>query len=127
MPDPTIPELVARLRELNKYATRAPWKADSGYNGGGISTAFFHIPGHNGGATVEMIEVDALLLLELRNNLPAILDALERGTDAFARAWEEGAAAAFDAEYSGPLFGPALDEFYASNPYRGREKTPQRR
>lgn len=56
-----------------------------------------------------------------------ILDALERGTDAFARAWEEGAEAAFDAEYSGPLFGRALDEFYASNPYRGREKTPQRR
>jgi len=37
---------------------------------------------------------------------------------ALARAWEEGAEAAFDAEYSGPLFGPALDEFYASNPYR---------
>ena len=44
---------------------------------------------------------------------------------ALARAWEEGAEAAFDAQapsedcdYLNPLFGPALDEFYASNPYR---------
>ena len=45
--------------------------------------------------------------------------------DAFAMAWEEGAEAAFDAQapsensdYLNPLYGRALDEFYASNPYR---------
>lgn len=44
---------------------------------------------------------------------------------ALARAWEEGAEAAFDAQdpgpdsdYIRPLFGRALDAFYASNPYR---------
>ncbi len=55
----------------------------------------------------------------LRSLLP------DGGTDALARAWEEGAEAAFDAQdpgpdsdYIRPLFGRALDEFYASNPYR---------
>lgn len=51
--------------------------------------------------------------------------ALERDTEALARAWEEGAEAAFDAQapsedsdYLNPLYGRALDAFYASNPYR---------
>lgn len=46
----------------------------------------------------------------------------EQQAETLARAWEEGAEAAFDAEYSGPLYGPALDEFYASNPYRRAKK-----
>jgi hypothetical protein len=52
----------------------------------------------------------------------------EQQAETLARAWDEGAEAALDAhdEY-GCLRGSALDEFYASNPYRGREKTPQRR
>lgn len=55
----------------------------------------------------------------------AVRELADRVADALARAWEEGAEAAFDAQNPGPdsdyirpLFGRALDEFYASNPYR---------
>jgi hypothetical protein len=134
MPDPTIPELVARLRELHEKATPGPWSTN--HRGGDISA---RIRGHEvqvalacgQGAmwderddAAAIMRANAELIAELRSALPAILDALERGTDAFARAWEEGAEAAFDAQYPGPdsehigLFGRALDEFYASNPYR---------
>jgi len=124
MTDPTIPELVARLRELLSKAHPLPWlyrgKSDS------LHVAPPEPPYSYGAGFLRLMEYDEDetrdedidLIVEAINALPAILDALERGTDAFARAWEEGAEAAFDAEYSGPLFGPALDEFYASNPYR---------
>src|SRR5690606_31352671 len=124
MPDTTIPELVARLRELLSKAHPLPWlyrgKSDS------LHVAPPEPPCSYGAGFLRLTEYDEDetrdedidLILEAVNALPTLLDALERGTDALARAWEEGAEAAFDAEYSGPLFGPALDEFYASNPYR---------
>jgi hypothetical protein len=53
------------------------------------------------------------------------LTELRRVREHLARAWDEGAEAAFDAQapsedsdYLNPLYGRALDEFYASNPYR---------
>ena len=96
-----IPELVARLRELHEKLQALQV------------------------GTPEFTAARQLFRDVLQLSAPAILDALERGTEAFARAWEEGAEAAFDAQdpgpdsdYIRPLFGRALDAFYASNPYR---------
>jgi hypothetical protein len=59
----------------------------------------------------------------------ALPEPAEQQAETLARAWEEGAEAAFDAQapsedsdYLNPLYGRALDEFYASNPYRRAKK-----
>src|SRR5690606_37202572 len=99
--DPTIPEIVARLRELHAKLQALQV------------------------GTPEFTEARQLFRDVLQLSAPGILDALERDTEALARAWEEGAEAAFDSQapsedsdYLNPLYGRALDAFYASNPYR---------
>lgn len=90
MSDPTIPELVARLRELHEKATPGPWSTN--HRGGDISA---RIRGHEvqvalacgQGAmwderddAAAIMRANAELIAELRSALPDILDALERGT-----------------------------------------------
>lgn len=58
-------------------STKRPWKQTYAYNNGGIPTADFHIPGHNGGATVEMLAVDAELIVEAVKVLPDLLAIFE--------------------------------------------------
>ena len=66
-----------RLRALLAEGTRRPWKQTYAYNNAGMPTADFHIPGHNGGATVEMLACDAELLVEAVHKLPELLDIFE--------------------------------------------------
>src|SRR5690606_5367916 len=84
MPDPTIPELVARLRELHEKAHPLPWlyrgKSDS------LHVAPPEPPFSYGAGFLRLTEYDDAeatdedidLILEAVNALPAILDALER-------------------------------------------------
>src|SRR5690606_10353453 len=88
MPDPTIPELVARLRELLSKAHPLPWlyrgKSDS------LHVAPPEPPFSYGAGFLRLTEYDDAeetaedidLILEAVNALPTLLDALERGTDA---------------------------------------------
>ena len=62
------------LRALLAAATPGPWVQHYGFNNAGMPTAFFVIPAHNDGATVEMLADDAALIVALRNAAPALLD-----------------------------------------------------
>lgn len=62
-----------KLHALLGEATRRPWKQTYAYNNAGMPTADFHIPGHNGGAMVEMLACDAELLVEAVHALPELL------------------------------------------------------
>ena len=66
-----------KLRNLLAEGTRRPWKQTYAYNNAGMPTADFHIPGHNGGATVEMLACDAELLVEAVHALPELLSVFE--------------------------------------------------
>lgn len=70
--------LLDTLKKLHSQATPGPWIQNYGYNNGGCPTAFFDIPGHNLGANVEMLVSDAVLIVELRNLLPALISYLEK-------------------------------------------------
>jgi len=63
--------LAARLRELSEKATKADWRVSDGsiIQTNHITRDVWHIP---------RVEEDLHLICELRNNLPAILDAMER-------------------------------------------------
>lgn len=86
MSDPTIPELVARLRELLSKAHPLPWlyrgKSDS------LHVAPPEPPFSYGAGFLRLTEYDDAeataedidLILEAVNALPTLLDALERGT-----------------------------------------------
>ena len=66
-----------KLRDLLAEGTRRPWKQTYAYNNAGMPTADFYIPGHNGGATVEMLACDAELLVEAVHALPELLGVFE--------------------------------------------------
>jgi len=64
----------AKLKAILYSATRFPWKYTYAYNNGGMPTADFYIPGHNGNATVEILADDAALIVE---GLPMLQELLE--------------------------------------------------
>lgn len=66
-----------RLRELLYRATKRPWKQTYAYNNAGCPTADFYIPGHNNNATVEILAVDAALIVEGVDMLPSLLKVFE--------------------------------------------------
>lgn len=68
-----------RLRNLLNAQTRTrfPWKYTYAYNNAGCPTADFYIPGHNGGATVEMLADDAALIVDGLPMLPGLLAVFE--------------------------------------------------
>ncbi|OPZ03595.1 MAG: hypothetical protein BWZ09_02355 [Alphaproteobacteria bacterium ADurb.BinA305] len=74
------PERIREARERCERATPGPWEASYAYNNGGMPTGDFKIPGHNGGATVEMLVDDAYFCAHARKDLPAALDEIERLT-----------------------------------------------
>ncbi len=59
--------LAKQALEDHKHATDPPWEYEFGYNNGGCPTAELSIPGHNGGATVEMMECDAAFITKARS------------------------------------------------------------
>jgi hypothetical protein len=68
-----------RLRNLLNAQTRTrfPWKYTYAYNNAGCPTADFYIPGHNGGATVEILADDAALIVDGLPMLPGLLAVFE--------------------------------------------------
>jgi hypothetical protein len=66
-----------RLRALLNGASGRPWKFQSSWNNAGMPLADFFIPGHNGGATVEMLAADAQLIVEAMDALPELLQIFE--------------------------------------------------
>lgn len=68
--------LAKQALEDHKYATKPPWKYEFGYNNGGCPTADFFIPGHNGEATVEMMECDANFIVNARPREHRLAEAL---------------------------------------------------
>lgn len=68
-----------KLRNLLNAQTRTrfPWKYTYAYNNAGCPTADFYIPGHNGGATVEILADDAALIVEGLPMLPELLAVFE--------------------------------------------------
>ena len=79
------------IRARAEAATEGPWTSTFGYNNGGIATAFFAIPGHNGGGKVEMILEDAEFIAHAREDIPRLLadnDALRAEVAALLRALE---------------------------------------
>jgi hypothetical protein len=68
-----------RLRNLLNAPTRTrfPWKYTYAYNNAGCPTADFYIPGHNGGATVEILADDAALIVDGLPMLPGLLAVFE--------------------------------------------------
>lgn len=70
-------EEIIVARAMLARATPAPWKCDPTYNNGGMPLADFAIPGHNSGATVEMLAADAELIVMARSLLPRLLTRLE--------------------------------------------------
>jgi len=164
MPDPTIPELVARLRELHAKlqalqagtpeftAARQLFRDVLQLSAPAILDALIcyaifaerarHAEEVARLRDVHLDETRALDDLRLKE-IASLRDQLRRVEgerdeaqrrcgelhEHLARAWEEGAEAAFDAQapsedcdYLNPLYGRALDEFYASNPYRRAKK-----
>lgn len=69
--------IVDKLESMQRRISPAPWEQHYGYNNGGCPTAFFKIPGHNGGAEVEMLAEDAAFIVEVRSLLPDIIQALK--------------------------------------------------
>jgi hypothetical protein len=61
------------IRARAEAATEGQWTSTFGYNNGGIATAFFAIPGHNGGGKVEMILEDAEFIAHAREDIPRLL------------------------------------------------------
>ena len=80
--DKEVRDLLGTLSGLSERASPAPWEQHYAYNNGGMPTAFFKIPQHNGGKEVEMLAEDAELLVTLRNSLPILLKALKELEDA---------------------------------------------
>jgi len=80
-PKPTLPETIARLRELHENATLGPWKLLAnqgivGADGDPVATA----PGHPAAGFRRLADeriANACLMTETRNALPALLDAAE--------------------------------------------------
>jgi hypothetical protein len=68
---------IAAIRALCEATTPGPWRQEYAYNNGGCPTANFYIPGHNGGATVEMLANDAAFIVAARTALPELLARLE--------------------------------------------------
>jgi hypothetical protein len=73
--------LCTEARRVEAVATQPPWKATAGWNNGGCQTADFHIPGHNGGATVEMLADDADFIVAARSLVPELTERLEARDD----------------------------------------------
>ena len=71
----------------------ADWKSEPSWNNGGSSLADFTIPGHNGGATVEMLAADGTGIVAARKALPVLLEiaraalALEAAQGALVKSW----------------------------------------
>jgi hypothetical protein len=66
-----------KLRALLNGASGRPWKCEASWNNAGMPLADFTIPGHNQGATVEMLLADAELIVEAINSLPQLLEIFE--------------------------------------------------
>lgn len=66
-----------RLRALLNGASGRPWKFQPSWNNAGMPLADFSIPGHNQGATVEMLAADAQLIVEAIDALPELLSIFE--------------------------------------------------
>lgn len=69
---------IAEIRAREQEATKAPWSRKPGWNNGGIATSYFKIPGNNLGEVVEMISEDAIFIVHARQDVPFLLDALEK-------------------------------------------------
>lgn len=63
-----------KLQALLTGASGRPWKFEPSWNNAGMPLADFTIPGHNAGATVEMLAADAELIVEAINALPELLE-----------------------------------------------------
>jgi hypothetical protein len=74
---PDLRTLIADGHRHDEAMTPGPWRQEYAWNNAGMPTADFAIPGHNGGATVEMLADDAAAIVWLRTNLRPLLDALE--------------------------------------------------
>lgn len=77
---PSIAELQRIEREMTEISQ---WRSAASYNNAGMPLADFTIPGHNAGATVEMLAVDADGIVALRLAAPVLLDIA-----AAAREWQ---------------------------------------
>ena len=76
---------IAEALRLAAAATPPPWEQTYAYNNAGMPTADFKIPGHNGGATVEILAADAEFIVAARALLPRLaahLAALQAGARA---------------------------------------------
>ena len=60
---------IKRARELDKFASKGPWKFEYGFNNGGLPTGFFTVPEKNRDAEVEMLENDCIFIVESRELL----------------------------------------------------------
>ncbi len=65
------------LRAVHHGPTRGPWRCEAGYNNAGCPTSFFYVPGHNDGATVELLEADAEFIVASRVDVPRLLATVE--------------------------------------------------
>lgn len=65
------------MKKLLTEATSGPWEAEVGWNNAGCPTSFFKIPGHNEGATVEILARDAAFIVGARNDLLSLLEQVE--------------------------------------------------
>lgn len=69
---------LGRLDHLDKVATKPPWHRTFGFNNGSVATAFLKVPGHGGGAEVEMIAEDAEIVALGRAAMRPLLDEIAR-------------------------------------------------
>lgn len=66
---------IAELQEAVRFMSPVDqYKAKPSWNNGGMPLADFSIPGHNGGATAEMLAEDAHGIVELRTAAPVLLE-----------------------------------------------------
>lgn len=67
----------AELLVLVRAMTPGPWRQEPAWNNGGCPTADFHIPGHNQGASVEMLAGDAAAIVALANHAAPLVELVQ--------------------------------------------------
>lgn len=79
-----MPNLEDRIKEIKarlELITKGEWKDEEGWNNTGMPTRYFYIPGHNGGATVELLENDSNFIVNASKDIEFLLNSLNELTE----------------------------------------------
>ena len=75
MTTPATPlDRAKRVQELSAKATEGPWTYEFAYNNAGLPTGDLKAPGRNDGATIELLEIDCMMITEGRDLAPALAE-----------------------------------------------------